>query len=69
MWVKELGGKPFSRIANTMYPRQPQKTRWKHLFCAWENRLYAAYRGCPVIIGDGLKGTDDIAVPVVAANM
>lgn len=24
--------------------------------------------GCPVIIGDGLKGTDDIAVPVIGGE-
>ena len=36
----------------------------EHLYCAWENGFTPLSAGCPVIIGDGLKGTDDISVPV-----
>ena len=49
--VKEYGGKPFLTDCNTLY-------------CAWENGFTPLSAGCPVIIGDGLKGTDDIEVPV-----
>ncbi len=61
--VKELGGKPFLTDCNTMYPGF-RKNALEHLECAWENGFNPLTVGCPVIIADGLKGTDDIAVPV-----
>ena len=61
--VKELGGKPFLTDCNTMYPGY-RKNALEHLECAWENGFTPLTVGCPVIIADGLKGTDDIAVPV-----
>ncbi|WP_020612762.1 DUF362 domain-containing protein [Sediminispirochaeta bajacaliforniensis] len=61
--VKELGGKPFLTDCNTMYPGS-RKNAIEHLECAWENGFTPLTVGCPVLIGDGLKGTDDIAVPV-----
>lgn len=61
--VKELGGKPFLTDCNTMYPGS-RKNALEHLECAWENGFTPLSVGCPILIGDGLKGTDDIAVPV-----
>ena len=61
--VKELGGIPFLTDCNTMYPGI-RKNAIEHLNCAWKNGFTPLTVGCPVIIGDGLKGTDDIAVPV-----
>jgi len=61
--VKELGGKPFLTDCNTMYPGK-RKNALEHLECAWENGFTPLTVGCPILIGDGLKGTDDIAVPV-----
>lgn len=61
--VKELGGKPFLTDCNTMYPGS-RKNAIEHLYCAWENGFTPLSAGCPVIIADGLKGTDDIEVPV-----
>ena len=61
--VKELGGKPFLTDCNTMYPGK-RKNALEHLECAWENGFTPLTVGCPLMIGDGLKGTDDIAVPV-----
>ena len=61
--VKELGGKPFLTDCNTMYPGS-RKNAIEHLYCAWENGFTPMTVGCPIIIGDGLKGTDDIDVPV-----
>ena len=61
--VKELGGKPFLTDCNTMYPGS-RKNALEHLECAWENGFTPLSTGCPILIGDGLKGTDDIAVPV-----
>lgn len=61
--IKELGGKPFLTDCNTMYPGF-RKNALEHLYCAWENGFTPLSVGCPVIIADGLKGTDDIDVPV-----
>ena len=65
--VKELGGKPFLTDCNTMYPGR-RKNALEHLECAWENGFTPLSVGCPVIIGDGLKGTDDIDVPVAGGE-
>jgi len=61
--VKELGGKPFLTDCNTLYPGS-RKNALEHLECAWENGFTALTAGCPILIGDGLKGTDDVEVPV-----
>ena len=61
--VKEMGGLPFLTDCNTLYPGS-RKNALEHLQCAWENGFTPLTVGCPVIIGDGLKGTDDIEVPV-----
>lgn len=61
--VKELGGKPFLTDCNTLYPGS-RKNALEHLYCAWENGFSPLSVGCPILIGDGLKGTDDVMVPV-----
>ncbi len=61
--VKELGGKPFLTDCNTMYPGS-RKNALEHLECAWQNGFTPLTVGCPILIGDGLKGTDDVEVPV-----
>ena len=61
--IKELGGHPFLTDCNTLYPGS-RKNALEHLNCAWQNGFTPLTVGCPVVIGDGLKGTDDIAVPV-----
>ena len=65
--VKKLGGKPFLTDCNTMYPGS-RKNALEHLYCAWENGFTPLTVGCPILIGDGLKGTDDIEVPVVGGE-
>ena len=65
--VKELGGKPFLTDCNTMYPGS-RKNALEHLECAWENGFTPLTVGCPILIGDGLKGTDDVEVPVVGGE-
>lgn len=65
--VKSCGGKPFLTDCNTLYPGS-RKNAIEHLYCAWENGFTPLTVGCPVIIGDGLKGTDDIAVPVTGGE-
>ena len=61
--IKELGGKPFLTDCNTMYPGS-RKNALEHLECAWQNGFTPLTVGCPILIGDGLKGTDDVLVPV-----
>ncbi|MGL5259118.1 MAG: DUF362 domain-containing protein [Lachnospiraceae bacterium] len=61
--VKEFGGKPFLTDCNTLYPGS-RKNALEHLECAWENGFTPLTVGCPIIIGDGLKGTDDISIPI-----
>lgn len=61
--VKELGGKPFLTDCNTLYVGS-RKNALDHLSCAAENGFSMASTGCHVIIGDGLKGTDETLVPL-----
>ena len=61
--IKELGGIPFLTDCNTLYPGS-RKNAIDHLYCAWVNGFTPLSAGCPVIIADGLKGTDDVEVPV-----
>ena len=61
--VKEFGGKPFLTDCNTLYPGS-RKNALEHMYCAWENGFTPLTVGAPIIIADGLKGTDDVAVPV-----
>lgn len=61
--VSELGGKPFLTDCNTLYPGS-RKNAIEHLYTAWENGFSPLSAGCPVIIADGLKGTDEVEVPV-----
>ena len=61
--VKSLGGKPFLTDCNTLYPGS-RKNALEHLYCAWKNGFTPMTVGCPILIGDGLKGTDDVEVPV-----
>ena len=65
--VCELGGKPFLTDCNTMYPGS-RKNALEHLACAWENGFTPLSAGCPILIADGLKGTDDVAVPVAGGE-
>ena len=65
--VKELGGRPFLTDCNTLYPGS-RKNALDHLMCAWENGFSYLSTGCPVLIGDGLKGTDEVAVPVAGGE-
>ena len=61
--IKDLGGKPFLTDCNTMYVGS-RKNALDHLEPAYINGFTPYSTGCHVIIGDGLKGTDDVDVPV-----
>jgi uncharacterized Fe-S center protein len=66
--IKERGGKPFLTDCNTLYPGS-RKNALDHLDCAAINGFSEASTGCHVIIGDGLRGTDEIDVPVHNGNL
>jgi len=61
--VKALGGKPFLTDCCTLYVGR-RNNALLHLDAAMENGFSPYSTGCQVIIGDGLKGTDDIEVPI-----
>ncbi len=61
--VKELGGKPFLTDCNTLYVGR-RKDALEHLDAAYENGYNPFCTGCQVIIADGLKGSDEVLVPV-----
>ena len=61
--VKGLGGKPFLTDCNTLYVGG-RKNALDHLDSAAANGFLPAVTGCNVLIADGLKGTDDVAVPI-----
>lgn len=61
--VKDAGGKPFLTDCNTLYPGS-RKNALEHLSCAQENGFNEITTGCHILIADGLRGTDDVIVPV-----
>ncbi len=65
--VKELGGLPFLTDCNTLYVGR-RKHALEHMDAANENGFYPGSTGCQIIIGDGLKGTDDVEVPIVGGE-
>ena len=64
---KELGGMPFLTDCNTLYPGS-RKNALEHMDCANLNGFNTITTGCQIIIGDGLRGTDDVEVPVANAE-
>ena len=65
--VRELGGKPYLVDCNTLYIGR-RANALDHLESAYENGFSPFQTGCHVIIGDGLKGDDEVAVPVRGAE-
>jgi len=61
--IKDLGGKPFLTDANTLYTGS-RKNALDHIETAYLNGFTPYSTGAHVLIADGLKGTDQVAVPV-----
>jgi hypothetical protein len=61
--VKEKGGIPFMVDCNTLYVGM-RKNGVEHLQCAELNGFNSVTTGCQTIIGDGLKGSDDVEIPI-----
>ena len=62
-FVKERGGKPFLTDCNTLYVGG-RKNGLDHLDTAAMNGFSPLSTGCQVVIADGIKGLDEVYVPV-----
>ena len=61
--IKAEGGIPFMVDCNTLYVGM-RKNAVEHLQCAEMNGFNSITTGCQTIIGDGLKGSDDVEIPI-----
>lgn len=61
--VRKNGGIPFLTDCNTLYVGN-RKSAPEHLDTANLNGFNPVSAGCQIIIADGLKGTDDMEIPV-----
>ncbi len=61
--VREQGGMPFLTDCNTLYVGR-RKHALEHMDTANLNGYGPMTTGCQIIIADGLKGTDDVEVPI-----
>lgn len=61
--VRSCGGNPFLTDANTLYVGG-RKNGLDHLETAYLNGFSPMTVGCHVLIADGLKGSDEVIVPV-----
>lgn len=61
--IKSLGGKPFLTDCNTLYVGG-RKNALDHIESAYQNGYNPFSCGCHILIADGLKGTDEVLVPI-----
>lgn len=61
--IQDLGGKAFLTDCNTLYVGG-RKNALDHLDAAYTNGFSPFSTNCHILIGDGLKGTDEVLVPV-----
>lgn len=66
--LNSCGARPFLTDCSTLYPGR-RKNALEHLDTAYRNGFTPYAVGCQVIIGDGLKGTDEVEVPVPAGGI
>ena len=62
-FIRDKGGIPFLTDCNTLYAGK-RKNAVEHLETAMKNGFMPYSTDCQVIIGDGLKGDDDVEVPI-----
>lgn len=65
--VRSRGGMPFLTDCNTLYVGS-RKNALEHMDTAYTNGYSPFSTGCHIIIADGLKGSDDVEVPVVGGE-
>jgi uncharacterized protein len=61
--LKELQTKPFLTDTNTLYVGSRTEA-WTHLLTAFDNGFTKEVTGAPVIIADGLRGSNHVEVPL-----
>jgi len=61
--IKALGGMPFLTDCNTLYVGR-RNQGLNHLDAANENGYFPMSTGCQNIIADGIRGMDDVEIPV-----
>ena len=61
--IKSLGGKPFLTDCNTLYSGK-RNNAIDHLDTATQHGFNPLSAGCHMIIGDGIKGTDERAIDI-----
>ena len=66
-FVKERDGKPFLTDCNTLYVGG-RKNGLDHLDTACINGFSPLSTGCQVVIADGIKGSDEVSVPVAGGE-
>ena len=64
--VRQAGGIPFLTDCNTLYVGS-RKNAVEHLDTAYANGFSPLTTGCHVIIADGLRGLDEVLIPVNGA--
>ena len=62
-YIKKLGGMPFLTDCSTLYVGR-RNNALVHLEAAAENGYSPLSTGCHNIIADGIRGTDDVEVPI-----
>lgn len=62
-YVREMGGNPFLTDCNTLYAGS-RKNALEHIETARRNGFDFLSTSCQILIGDGLKGNDEVFVPV-----
>ncbi|MBN2487143.1 MAG: DUF362 domain-containing protein [Bacteroidales bacterium] len=62
-YLKKLGAMPFLTDANTLYHGR-RSNAVDHILAAYENGFNPLVTGCPVIIADGLRGSDMVETRV-----
>lgn len=66
--VKELGGKPFLTDCNTLYVGR-RKNGLDHMDAAYENGFSPFSTGCHIVIADGIKGADEVRIPIPGGEL
>jgi len=61
--VKDQGGRPYLTDCNTLYIGG-RTNALDHIESAYQNGFNPYATGCHILIGDGLKGNDEVFVPV-----
>jgi uncharacterized protein len=66
--LKELGAKPFLTDTNTLYVGTRTEA-YSHLVTAFDHGFTREVTGAPVIIADGLRGNNQVVVPLQGSHV